>query len=214
MISPKIFLIEGKTTFQSDVPIKGIDYAEVYTSTSNIVGSYTKVDKASYSIIDDSVVFTSTPSGVYLRLVVSTTRSEQLNTPSSLALVAVYATFIKTVAENIDKLEDMYNAITLIKPEYKNADFSVENQKSYLVDTSTGSINVLVDTTVECFYIGDFGGDFGGTFTDTDKVLVNVGQDTIQLKLENTNKNYLFVKHNNTFRVYDMLGEFKTSGSI
>lgn len=210
MISPKIFLIEGKTTFQSDVPIKGIDYAEVYTSTSNIVGSYTKVDKASYSIIDDSVVFTSTPSGVYLRLVVSTTRSEQLNTPSSLALVAVYATFIKTVAENIDKLEDMYNAITLIKPEYKNADFSVENQKSYLVDTSTGSINVLVDTTVECFYIGDF----GGTFTDTNKVLVNVGQDTIQLKLENTNKNYLFVKHNNTFRVYDMLGEFKTSGSI
>lgn len=210
MISPKIFLIEGKTTFQSDVPIKGDDYVEVYTSTSNIVGSYSKVDKALYSVIEDSVVFTSVPVGVYLRMVVTTTRSEQLNTPSSLALVAVYAQFIKTVAENIDKLEDMYNAITLIKPEVKVDDFSVENQKTYLVDTSSGAIQVNVDSTIECFYIGDF----GSTFTDTNKVDVMVGQDTITLALENSGKKYLFTKHLNTFRVYDMLGTFRTSGRI
>jgi len=210
MISPKIFTISGSTSFQSDVPIKGKDYVEIYTSTSNIVGSYTKVDKSLYSIIDDSVVFESIPSGVYLRMVVSTTRSEQLNSPSSLALVAVYTQEIKTVADNIDKLEDLYNAITLIKPEYRNDDFSVENQKSYLVDSSLGAITVSIDPTVECFYIGDF----GGTFTDTNTVNVVLGQDTIILDLDNANSRYLFIKHLNTFRVYNMLGEFKSSGSI
>jgi len=143
-------------------------------------------------------------------MVVATERSEQLNTPSNIATVAVYASKIATVADNIDKLEALYNATTLITPEYKSEDFTVSEQKNYLVDTSNGTITISVDVDISSFFIGDF----GSTWTDIKQVHVVIGTDTIILGYDNKNQRYHFVKHGNTFRVYDSIGTFKISGVI
>ena len=69
MIAPKLFEINGSTVFTSDVPIKGIDYVDIYTSTSGLIDTYTKLNKSEYQVINDAVVFSTVPSGNYLRLV-------------------------------------------------------------------------------------------------------------------------------------------------
>lgn len=203
MIAPKIFLIGSNTVFQSDFPIKGVDYVDIFTSTSGLVGSYTKLNKSSYEVINDSIVFPSVPSGLYLRMIVVTSREESTNTPNSLSTVFAYLEEIKTVADNIDKLGEIYNAISLITPEYKDVGFTVESQKTYLVDATLISIDISIDEDTQCFIIRDFNSTF-----DLHNVTVFIGASPYVLS--STHKYYQFVRHLNTYRVYDYSGALIT----
>ena len=196
MIAPKLFEINGSTVFTSDVPIKGIDYVDIYTSASGLIDTYTKLNKSEYQVINDAVVFSTVPSGNYLRMVVVTSREESTNTPNSLSTVFAYLKEIKLVADNIDKLFEVYNASSLITPEYKNASFTAQSQKSYLVDSSIANIDISIDDTVTSFTIRDFNTSF---LVHT--VTVYIGQTPYVLT--GTNKMYQFVRYLNTFRVYD-----------
>jgi len=199
MISPKLFEISGDTVFQSDVPIKGIDYVDIYTSTSGLIGTYTKLNKSSYEVINDSVVFPTAPSGTYLRMVVTTSREESTNSPNSLSTVFAYLKEIKILADNIDKIGEVYNAVSLITPEYKDVGFTTESQKTYLVDATNTSIDVSINDDNTSFIIRDYGSTFS-----LHPVVVFVG--TYPYTLASTRKYYQFVRHLNTFRVYDSTG--------
>lgn len=107
-LTSKLFDISKgiQTAFNSDVPIKGRDFVALYLSTNGLQDSYTRIQASEYSIINDVVVFTTAPSGKFLRLVVATNRGELLNTPTNTATVASNITQINKVAENMDKLYD------------------------------------------------------------------------------------------------------------
>ena len=112
MTTPKIFTLDGvNRVFQSDVPIKGLDYVSAYISTSGLSNSFTLVSQSSYEVINDSLVFTIAPTGLFLRLIVGTNKSELLNSPSNIAMVAVNMELIDYVAKNIDVIINSYNVI-------------------------------------------------------------------------------------------------------
>lgn len=200
MIAPKIFEINGSTIFTSDYPIKGVDYVDVYVSSSGLINTYTKVNKSDYQVINDSVVFQVVPSGQYLRMVVVTSREESTNTPNSLSTVYAYLKEIKQVADNIDKLFEVYNASSLITPDYKNISFTTESQKSYLVDATLNDIDVTINEDVTSFILRDFNSSFG-----LHDVKVFIGQ--AEYILSSAYKSYQFVRHLNTFRVYAQSGD-------
>lgn len=108
MITPKVFDISAGTVtvFNSDVPIKGIDFVAIYTTNTGLPNSYERVDASEYRISNDVAVFTTAPTGKFLRLIVTTDRTELLNTPTNIATVASNITQINKVAENMDKLYD------------------------------------------------------------------------------------------------------------
>lgn len=211
MVAPKLFELDGvQTVFTSGFTIKGDDYVKVYISETGLTDSYTQVAKTEYKLIGNSIVFTTAPTGLFLRMLVATLRSDLLDAPSNIAKTAVYAEEIKNISDNLDRLLEIETAITILTPEVKTDDFSVEDQKSYLVDTTGGEIDVAVGSTIQSFIIGDF----ESTWTDVLKVNVVLGTDTIELKLANASKKYQFIKYGNTFRVYDALGTFKAEGNI
>ncbi len=211
MVAPKLFELNGvQTVFTSGFTIKGEDYVKVYISTTGLTDSYTQVPRTEYKLIGNSIVFNTAPTGLFLRMLVATLRSDLLDAPSNIATTAVYAKEIKGVYDNLDKLLQINTAITILTPEVKTSDFSVEDQKSYLVDTSLGEITIAVGSTIQSFIIGDY----ESTWTDTNKVKIVLGTDTIELKLNNASQKYQFVKVGNTFRVYDSLGTFIIGGNI
>lgn len=207
MIAPKIFLIEGNTVFQSEVPIKGIDYVDIYTSTSGLIGTYTRLNKSAYEVINDTVVFQTVPTGVYLRMVVITSREESTNTPNSLSTVFAYLEEIKIVADNIDKLGEVYNSISLITPEYKAVGFTVDSQKTYLVDATLEAIGISINEDTTSFIIRDYASTFS-----LHTITVYIGANAYVLS--SSRKYYQFVRHLNTFRVYDSTGALITSVAI
>lgn len=112
MTTPKIFELNGiNKVFQSDVPIKGKDYVAVYISQTGLSNSYTIVPQGLYEISNEAVVFTVAPTGTYLRLIVGTNRSELLNAPSNIAIIASNMDAINYVAGNIDAIVDAYTVI-------------------------------------------------------------------------------------------------------
>lgn len=203
-------IIEGQLTYQSAVPIKSMLYVQVYISTNGLTNSYTLVPTSAYSVINDAVVFNVAPTGLFLRIVVGTTRGDLLDSPSNTALVASYMPEIKTVADNIDAILNNDLFFTVLTPEFKSVDFDVFNQYNYIVDTTLGTIIVNVPVGVESFTLTDF--DL--TWSDINKVQVVLGTDIIELGSDNSGRKYLFVKYNNTFRCYSATGEFLAEGNI
>lgn len=112
MTTPKIFELDGiNKVFQSDVPIKGKDYVAVYISQTGLSNSYTIVPQGLYEISNEAIVFNVAPTGTYLRLIVGTNRSELLNAPSNIAIIASNMDAINYVAGNIDAIVDAYTVI-------------------------------------------------------------------------------------------------------
>lgn len=152
MISTKVFELDGvNKVFGSDVPIKGIDFVAVYINNVGLPNDYERVNTIDYNIINDSVVFNTAPTGIFLRLVVTTERSELLNTPTNTATVATNIEKVNKVAENIDKLFD-YDKL-----------FSGDGSPEGVVTADVGSLytNNLggVGTTL---YVKEVGSDSSG----------------------------------------------------
>ncbi len=87
----------------------------------------------------------------------------------------------------------------------KNDDFMVEDGKSYLVDSSNGTMTVGADDTVASFtlYCKDT------TWSSTNKVYVVLGVDTVELSGDNTSTYYKFVKDGLYFWIYNGEGKIK-----
>ena len=148
MTTPKIFMLDGvNKVFQSDVPIKGIDYVAVYTSTNGLSNSYSLVSQSLYEIINDSLVFFTAPTGSFLRLVVGTNKSELLNSPSNIAIVATNMELLDFVAKNIDVIIDSYNVVATAENMDKIT--LVGTNMNSIVANNTNIVNIdLVGTNI------------------------------------------------------------------
>lgn len=104
MATSKLFDISAGTqrVFNADVPIKGVEYVAVYTSTTGLPASYNRLQQNLYTIINDTVSFTTAPKGKILRLEVTQNRAELVNTPSMTSIVGANIEPIKKVAEHIE----------------------------------------------------------------------------------------------------------------
>lgn len=156
MTTPKVFTLNGVTkVFQSDVPIKGLDYVVAYISTTGVSGTYNIVSQSLYSLINDSIVFTVAPTGSYLRLIVGTNRSELLNSPSNIATVAVNMDAVNFVATNIDSIIDSYNVFTTAQN--INVISNVGNNIGAIQTNSTNiaSINTVANKTAEIIIVSN-----------------------------------------------------------
>lgn len=145
MTTPKLFDISSgtQTIFNSDVPIKGIDYVALYTSTTGVAQSYDRLEQSKYQVVDDSIVFTEPPQGKFLRLVVATERSELLNTPSMISTVGANMDVLRTIVDNLDRLTGINNTL--------KTSFKVNSEETIVLDDVTNPKHFelnLVDTPV------------------------------------------------------------------
>ena len=92
----------------------------------------------------------------------------------------------------------------------KDAAFVAENALTYLVDTSGGAVTVTITSDVNEFWIGDW----ETTWSNTDKVSVIVGVDTVELKSANKGEMFRFTRQGSVFRVYNGAGEFQAEANI
>jgi hypothetical protein len=91
-----------------------------------------------------------------------------------------------------------------LTPDYKAADFTAENIKTYNVDTTLGAVVVTVPATIDIFYIQDA----KGNWTNINKVTVNVGTDSVELKQQQRRQIYTFIRKDTVWWVYDGRGKF------
>lgn len=143
MVTPKLYNISTGTqkVFSSDVPIKGIDYVALYTSTTGVAQSYVRVQQSEYQVVDDTVVFTEPPQGAFLRLVVASERSELLNTPSMVTTVGANMDVLRTIIDNLDYLITINEGV--------KTSFKVNSEETLVLDdvTNPKHFNLdLVDT--------------------------------------------------------------------
>lgn len=194
MTTPKIFTLDGvNRTFQSDVPIKGIDYVAVYISTNGLSNSYSLVSQSLYEIINDSVIFFVAPVGSFLRLVVGTSKSELLNSPSNIATIANNIELLDFVAKNIDVIITSYNAIA-----------TAENMdKIAIVGSNMGSI-VANNTNID--NISSVGSNISNVnLVGTNITNVNlVGTNITNVNLLGTNMSKLDSLHTQLTKLVDV----------
>ena len=183
MTTPKVFTLNGVTkVFQSDVPIKGLDYVVAYISTTGVSGTYNIVSQSLYSLINDSIVFTVAPTGSYLRLIVGTNRSELLNSPSNIATVAVNMDAVNFAATNIDSIIDSYNVIATAQN--INVISNVGNNIGAIQTNSTNiaSINIVANNTAEIIIVSNDISNVNTVATNMSRVN-NTGNNIDTIKL-------------------------------
>jgi len=105
MIADKAFdlSIDSRKVYISDIPIKGKSFIKVFLDSVG-EGSWSIIDESLYQIIDDSVVFSTAPTGVYLVLQVATTPTELTNTPNDATLILALKDDIKAITSNISNI--------------------------------------------------------------------------------------------------------------
>lgn len=147
MTTPKIFELDGiNKVFQSDVPIKGKDYVAVYISQTGLSNSYTIVPQGLYEVSNEAIVFNIAPTGTYLRLIVGTNRSELLNAPSNIAIIASNMDAINYVAGNIDAIVDAYTVIATAENIETITLIGNNMNNIILTGGNIGSINTVVSS--------------------------------------------------------------------
>lgn len=112
MTATKMFSLDNDSkVFNIDIDIKSVDYVAVYISDTGLTSSYNLVPKNSYTVINNSIVFSSSPIGSYLRVVVTTSRNEALDYPSNIANISANMDVIKYTADNMDVIVSSYAVI-------------------------------------------------------------------------------------------------------
>jgi len=106
------------------------------------------------------------------------------------------------------KIQDELDFV--VNPVLITSDTELTNNYTFMVDTTSGTVNLTVGSDLGAFWVGDY----DKTWSNSDKVVIDFGTDTLELKKSNRDKRYYFQKYGSTFRVYDADGGFKVEVNI
>ncbi len=106
MIADKAYDLstESRLQYTSDIPIKGKRYVRMFLDSVG-EGQWEIIDESTYQVIDDSIVFTTAPTGAYLVMQVATTPTELLSSPTENSLILAIRDEISAVAQGVVNIE-------------------------------------------------------------------------------------------------------------
>jgi len=105
MVADKIFNLQtsSQLVYQSDIPIKGKTFIKVFIDKVG-EGTWETIDGSDYQLINDSIVFSTAPTGFLLIMQVATTPTELQQTPTDISMLLTVREEIKELALHVGEI--------------------------------------------------------------------------------------------------------------